>query len=95
MIEIFVERSGAGSMNHCKLQNCEKLPFKPLGPSSVPESLGERIVVNFQLSHFLVLISCHPDELTLLEHVGPKGGVGKLHDVAGSHKMEPRLVFVH
>ena len=80
-----------------EIQICEKLylPFKSLRPAGVPKSLSKWIVVNLQLSDFLVLISRHPDELTLLEDVGPEGGVGQLHDVASSHKMEPRLVFVH
>ena len=77
------------------VKNHRYLPFKSLRPTGVPKSLGKWIVVNLQLSHFLILISRHPDELTLLEDVGPEGGVGQLHDVTGSHKMEPRLVFVH
>ena len=52
-------------------------------------------MIDLQLSDLLILISRHSDELGLLEHVGPEGGVGQLEDVAGSDQVEPRLVLVH
>ena len=63
--------------------------------SSVPEALGERVVVDFKLSDFLVLVGGDSDELGLLEDVGPEGRVGQLQDVVGPHQVEPRLVLVH
>ena len=63
--------------------------------SSVSESLGEGIVIDLQLSDLLILIGRHRDELGLLEHVGPEGGVRQLQDVVGPHQVEPRLVLVH
>lgn len=72
-----------------------RLLLHPLGTAGVPEPLGEGVVVDLQLRHFLVLICCHCDELALLEHVGPEGGVGELEDVAGPDQVEPRLVLVH
>ena len=52
-------------------------------------------MIDLQLSDLLILISRHSNELGLLEHVGPEGGVGQLEDVAGSDQVEPRLVLVH
>ena len=72
-----------------------RLLLHPLGTAGVPEPLGEGVVVDLQLRHFLVLICCDCDELALLEHVGPEGGVGELEDVAGPDQVEPRLVLVH
>ena len=46
-------------------------------------------------SHLFILICCDCDELALLEHVRPEGGVGKLHDITGSDKVEAGLVLVH
>jgi hypothetical protein len=48
-----------------------------------------------QQNYLLILIGCHGDEVALLEDVGAEGGVGQLHDVAGSHQVEPGLVLVH
>lgn len=45
--------------------------------------------------YLLILIGCHGNEVALLEDVGAEGGVGQLHDVAGSHQVEPGLVLVH
>ena len=52
-------------------------------------------MINFELCNFLILISSNCNELTFFEDISSEGGVGKLENVAGSHKMEPRLVFVH
>jgi len=52
-------------------------------------------VVDLELGDLLVLVGGDPDELALLEDVGAEGGVGQLHDVAGSHQVEPGLVLVH
>ena len=71
------------------------LLFHPLGSASVPETLGKGIVVDLELGNLLILIGCHGDEVALLEDVGAEGGVGQLHDVAGSHQVEPGLVLVH
>ena len=71
------------------------LLFIIFGPSSLSKPFSERIVINLELSDLLVLIGCNSDELRLLEDVGPEGGVGQLEDIAGSHKVEPRLVLVH
>ena len=59
------------------------------------EALGKWIMINFKLSNLLILISCHGNKLGFFEDISSEGGVGKLENVAGSHKMEPRLVFVH
>ena len=69
--------------------------FTALASSSVSESFSEGIVIDLQLSDLLILISRYSNELGLLEHVGPEGGVGQLEDVVGSDQMEPRLVLVH
>ena len=52
-------------------------------------------MVDLKLCYLLVLVGGDPDELALLEDVGPEGGVGQLEDVAGSHQVEPGLVLVH
>lgn len=57
------------------------LLFLPFAGASVAEAFRERIVVNFELRDFLVLIGGDRDELRLLEHVRPKRRVGKLEDV--------------
>ena len=74
-----------------------KMSLLFLWPSSsgVPEALGKRVVVDFKLSDFLVLVGGDSDELGLLEDVGPEGRVGQLQDVVGPHQVEPRLVLVH
>ena len=36
-----------------------------------------------------------PHHRSHLEYVGPEGGVGELHDVAGPDQVEPGLVLVH
>ena len=46
-------------------------------------------------TYLLVLVGRHRNEVALLEDVGAEGGVGQLHDVAGAHQVEPRLVLVH
>ena len=63
--------------------------------SCVSKAFGERVVIDLQLGDLLVLIGRHSDELTLLEDVGPEGGVRQLEDVTGPHQVEPRLVLVH
>jgi len=78
-----------------KLDEFVPLLFTTFAGSCIPESLGKRIVVNLELGDLLILIGRHPDELALLEDVGAEGGVGQLHDVAGSHQVEPGLVLVH
>ena len=59
------------------------------------EAFGEGVVVDLELGDLLVLVGGDSDELRLLEDVRPEGGVGRLHDVASSHQVEPRLVLVH
>ena len=46
-------------------------------------------------TYFFVLVRRDRDEFSLLEHVTPEGGIGKLQDVVGSDEMKPRLVLVH
>ena len=52
-------------------------------------------MVDLHLCDFLVLVSSYSDEGCFLEDISSEGGVGKLQDITGSHKMESRLVFVH
>ena len=52
-----------------RIRTTGRLPdslLHPLSTARVPETLGERVVVDFQLGHFLVLIGCHCYELALL-----------------------------
>ena len=52
-------------------------------------------MIYLELCDLLILIGSHSNELRLLEHVRPEGGVGQLQDVIGSDQVEPRLVLVH
>ena len=49
------------------------LLFITLRSARLSESLGEGIVINFELSDLLVLVGRHSYELALLEHVGAEG----------------------
>ena len=74
------------------------LSLSPLLTFSVPrfpEAFGEGVVVDLELGDLLVLVGGDGDELRLLEHVRPEGGVRQLGDVARPHQVKPRLVLVH
>ena len=70
-------------------------PFLTLGVTRLPESLCEGVVVDLELGDLLVLVGCDGDELGLLEHVRPEGGIRQLGNITGPDKVEPRLVLVH
>ena len=61
----------------------------------LPEALGKGVVVNLELGDLLVLVCSDSNKLSLPEDVGPEGGVGQLHDVAGPDQVEAGLVLVH
>ena len=71
------------------------LPFDSFSTPGVSETFSERIVVDFKLGYFLILISRHCDKLTFFEDISSEGGVWKLENVTCSHKMKSRLVLVH
>ena len=71
------------------------LPFDSFSTPGVSETFCERIVVDFKLGYFLILISRHCDKLTFFEDISSEGGVGKLENVTGSHKVKSWLVLVH
>ena len=71
------------------------LLFLRSSSSGIPEAFSKRIMINLELCDFLVLVSCYSDKLSLFEHVGPEGGVGKLKNITGTDQMKPRLVLVH
>ena len=45
--------------------------------------------------YLFVLVGSDRQELRLLEHVCPEGGVGQLQDVVGPNEVEAGLVLVH
>ncbi len=49
----------------------------------------------FPYTYLFILVGRDRDELRLLEHISPEGGVGQLEDVVGPDQVEPRLVLVH
>ena len=46
-------------------------------------------------SYLVILICGDCYELCLGVDESPEGGILQFHDVTGTYKMEPRLVFVH
>ena len=61
----------------------------------IAESLRKRIVIDFELCDFFVLISSDGNKFGLLEDVRTEWGHRDLLNVITSHQMKTGLILVH
>ena len=66
-----------------------------MGVVVVSEALGERVVVDLELSDLFVLVGGDGDEGGLREVEGVEGVPTHGKDVVGLHHVDARLVLVH